>query len=783
MVRIPIIISNNHVVFPKTNIQIKTPTDYAKNFFARFSNNSQLIAYYVELGKSHEQIAKELLSCSPESIAKKTFVICSVEDIKRVDGSICLFSISALYRARVESCDRDNKLIIGSDFTRIDVINDLEADKEQALRSLLCEKLVQNNYNSSYIKKDLTDPSKSSADLIDSICGLEVRDGNELIDNILIKVINSISLQERFYLVNSLLKLCLDINQYDTELDDILRERIDKNQRDFYLKERLKVLNKELNGDQSAHELLQDKAEKLRAHMSKEAIEKVEYELGRIKTMYQSSPEWDNTVHYLESILGLPWCNKPHKVIDIEKVAKCLDEKHFGLKRVKERIIDLVLVLQRQIMSIGRPKGQIICLVGAPGVGKTSIAHSLTKALGRPLIHIPLGGVRDEHEIRGHRKSYIAATMGVIMTKIKQAGTTQVVIVLDEIDKISTDSLRGNPAAALLEVLDPIQNVRYRDHYLDIGFDLSQVIFIATANSYHIYPPLLDRMEVIELDGYSRQEKYNIARNFIIPSVLSDQLFLPPNSITLSPTALYRVIDEYSPESGVRQLHRNLSLIIQKTYRAMVKRKAINECCTISKKDIDHLLKDYIAMKEPKASGKKRVGVVNGLAFVEDLSIGTIVTIEVVTLPSKDTQLETIVSGNVGKVMNESSKLATVVASNYVPQLTDSKLHIHFAKGGIPKDGPSAGIAVCSAIISAALKSPVSTDVAMTGELSLTGHVLPIGGVAQKIRVAVMTGVKNIIVPFDNKQQVDILDKKELSSARVHYVKHMDDVYKMLFSA
>lgn len=532
-----------------------------------------------------------------------------------------------------------------------------------------------------------------------------------------------------------------------------VNEQMDKNQRDYYLREQMRVIANELDDSddtQQEAEKYKKKIEKL--NLPQEASEKLIKEADRLMKMQGSSQEAAVIRTYLDTCLELPWNTCTEENIDVGKAQEMLDKEHYGLKKVKERILEILAV--RKLAP--EVKGQIICLVGPPGVGKTSIAHSIANCLGRKYARMSLGGVRDEAEIRGHRRTYIGAMPGKIISAILTAKSKNPLLLLDEVDKMAND-FRGDPAAALLEALDPEQNVSFKDHYLDIPFDLSDVLFITTANSTDTIPrPLLDRMDVIELPSYTRVEKFEIAKRHLLPKQLAATGL--KGHVRLSNSALYGIVDGYTQEAGVRNLERTITELLRKCAKRIASGEA--ETISVSNKNLEELLGPK-RVKPSFCSRKDTVGVANGLAWT---SIGgEILPIEVQIVPKGSGRLE--LTGSLGDVMKESAKLAITYAKVHaekygydVSVFKDLDIHIHAPEGAIPKDGPSAGVTLTTALVSCLSGRKVRSDVAMTGEITLHGQVLPIGGLKEKSMAAYREGMKLVLIPKDNESDLYDVD-------------------------
>ena len=552
-----------------------------------------------------------------------------------------------------------------------------------------------------------------------------------------------------------------------------VKTQMEKTQREYYLNEQLKAIQKELgeiedgkDETSSLNKLI------IKAKMPKDVEKKCMAELKKLKNMSPMSAEATVVRNYLDWMTDLPWYKKDQVDIDLKKALAVLDADHFGLEKVKERIIEF-LAVQKRMEKI---KGPILCLVGPPGVGKTSLGKSIAKATNREFVRVSVGGMRDEAEIRGHRRTYIGSLPGKIIQMMKKAGTKNPLILLDEIDKIGND-YRGDPSSALLEALDPEQNSTFNDHYLEVDYDLSDVMFVTTANTLNILPPLLDRMEVIRLAGYTEDEKINIANKYLLPKQVKDN-GVKEKEMTLSEDIIKEIIQSYTKESGVRNLEREIS---------KVARKVVKKVVSGEEKEVKINLKnlpDYLGIQKFKfgeLESEDKIGVVTGLAWTE--YGGEILKIETVIMPGKGRMQ---ITGKLGEVMQESIKAAkSFIRSKsldygIIPPLFEKKdFHIHVPEGATPKDGPSAGIGMVTSIVSAITNNPVRRDVAMTGEVTLTGQVLPIGGLKEKLLAAHRAGIKQVIIPKENEKDLVDMPKKIIDDIKITPVEHADEVLKI----
>ena len=578
---------------------------------------------------------------------------------------------------------------------------------------------------------------------------------------------------EKLILMLTILTREIDVIALEQQIHEQVRAQIESGQREYYIREQIKALQNELGEGEDGSESGEiqkylDKIESLA--LCEETAEKLKDEVKRLSRMAMSSQEGVVIRGYLDTVLALPWNTYTKDQTSVKKAAQILDKDHYGMKKVKERILEN-LAVRALTPDI---KGQILCLVGPPGVGKTSVAKSVARALGRKFVRVSLGGVKDESDIRGHRKTYVGAMPGRIMNAMKLAGSKNPVILLDEIDKMSND-FRGDPSSAMLEVLDSEQNSAFRDHYIEVPFDLSEVLFITTANTLDtVQAPLLDRMEVIELSSYTREEKFNIAKQHLIKKQI-EKNGLKRSQITIKNDAVYKLIDSYTREAGVRNLERSIGSLCRKAAKEIVE----NEVSKVVF-NTDNLTK-YLGHERylpDMVSDENAVGTVNGLAWT---SVGgVIMPLEVLVLDGKG-KIE--LTGSLGDVMKESAKIAVSYCRSVADKYGIDKdfyekkdLHIHAPEGAVPKDGPSAGVTMITGIISALGNIKVRSDVAMTGEITLSGKVLPIGGLREKTMAAYKAGVKTVIIPFANKGDLDEVDEAVKIGLEFVFAKHIEDV-------
>ena len=647
------------------------------------------------------------------------------------------------------------------------------------------EALTQ-NVRSVFSKSLSFSNDKSNQDIYESI--LSINDPEAMCDvlasradfsnDFKIDLLQTINLEDRMEKIVNAITDKNNLNALQRELKRKTDRHIDKNNREYYLQEQMRLIKKEL-GDSENPMDVSDKYEKKieEKHLPQKVADKVREEIKRLKYLGAMSSEAGVIRGYLDTIFDLPWVEKSELKTDIKGAEKYLNESHYGMEKAKERILESIAV---QIKTGEQPKKTILCLYGAPGVGKTSLAEAMAKATGREFVKIALGGVGDEAEIRGHRKTYLGSMPGKIIMAMKQAKTVNPLILLDEIDKLSSDS-RGDPASALLEVLDYQQNNKFVDHYLEVEYDLSQVMFVATANSLKIAHALLDRLEVIKVPSYLEQEKFHIAKNFIIPRQLKEN-GLTKEECKIKDSAIIDIIKYYTREAGVRDLERKIGKLCRKAVIETLRTKKIVE---IGSKN----LKDYLGVKKYEHTVIERkdfVGVVNGLAYTE--VGGDILMIEAVKLPNGKGEIK--YTGDLGNVMKESIQTAFSLVKSKAKDFgidpdvfKKHDIHIHVPDGATPKDGPSAGITMVTAIVSLLTGKTVSKYLAMTGEISLRGAVLPIGGLREKLTSAVRSGVKEVIIPKDNEKDLEEVPADVVKKLNIHPCDRIEQVMNVVFNS
>ncbi len=688
--------------------------------------------------------------------------------LKLPDGTVKVL-VEGIARVKINEF-QDNNQFLSCGYEKLNEIVEKDEDlMPLALNSIKkLEKLTSINKKISNETinniKLLKDPSKIS-DNIASHLNATISEKQQ--------VFETLELKKRLNLINKIMDNETSIIGVEKRIRGRVKTQMEKTQREYYLNEQLKAIQKELGEIEDGKDETSNLNKAiLRSKMPKEVEKKCMSELKKLKNMSPMSAEATVVRNYLDWMIDIPWFKKDKVDIDLNKALKILDEDHFGLEKVKERIIEFLAVQKR----MNKIRGPILCLVGPPGVGKTSLGKSIAKATNRQFVRMSLGGVRDEAEIRGHRRTYIGSLPGKIIQMMKKAGTKNPLFLLDEIDKVGND-YRGDPSSALLEALDPEQNTTFNDHYLEVDYDLSDVLFVTTANTLNILPPLLDRMEVIRIPGYTEDEKINIANKYLLPKQIKDN-GVKEGEMKFDDDTIKDVIRYYTKESGVRNLEREISKISRK-----VVKKVVNKESETVKVDSENL-SDFLGVRKFKfgeIEDTDKIGIVTGLAWTE--FGGEILKIETVNMPGKGRMQ---ITGKLGDVMQESVKAAkSYVRSKCLdfgiipPTFEKKDFHIHVPEGATPKDGPSAGIAMVTSIVSSITKIPVNKDVAMTGEVTVTGQVLPIGGLKEKLLAAHRAGIKEVLIPKENKKDLIDIPNKVKDDIKITTVETADEVLKI----
>ncbi len=665
--------------------------------------------------------------------------------------------------------------IKGEDFFQVELASVYEKElaeaEGEALKRSLIDSFGEYAKLNKNISKDIVnnvstiiDPSQM-ADTIASHISFKIKDKQHLLE--------IESLDERFSFLISLIKAESEIFNMEQRIKGRVKTQMEKTQKNYYLSEQMRAIKKEMGADDSGADEIAELEKRIkRKRMSREAAKKARQELKKLKLMTPMSAEATVVRNYIDWMVSLPWFDRSRINHDLEKAEAILNEDHYGLEKPKERILEY-LAVQSLVKKV---RGPILCLVGPPGVGKTSLAKSVARATGREFVRLSLGGVRDEAEIRGHRRTYIGALPGKIIQSLKKIGVNNPVFCLDEVDKMSMD-FRGDPSAALLEVLDPEQNNSFNDHYLDLDYDLSDILFITTANTLPDIPlPLQDRMEIIRIPGYPEFEKYNIAKDFLVPKQIRLN-GLEDSKVTFSKGAIYTIIEQYTREAGVRNLEREISAVCRKIARDVVLKKEPDNEIKITSKIVQKYLGPY-KFKHGQVEEKDQIGLVTGLAWT---SVGgELLCVETVIMPGKG---ELIITGKLGDVMKESARAAVSYVRSRSERLgidtefyKNVDIHIHVPEGAIPKDGPSAGISMCTSIVSALTRRPVSRSIAMTGEITLRGRILPIGGLKEKILAAHRGEIKKVLIPKENEKDLKDIPSMVSKEIEIMAVEEMDEV-------
>ena len=692
-----------------------------------------------------------------------------VQMLKLPDGTVKVL-IEGKKRARVA------RFVANPDFFLVDV----EEAPEIVERNTEVEALVREVHTTfeNYVKlkkkippemvmsvSSIDDPARL-ADTIVAHLGIKLEDRQNLLETF-----NS---AERLEKVLGHMRAEIEILEVERRIRSRVKKQMERSQKEYYLNEQMRAIQKELGEKDEFKNEIQEIEEKLKQKkLSAEAKDKVDKELKKLKMMSPMSAEATVVRNYIDWILSLPWNDFTDDKLDINEAERVLEEDHYGLEKVKERILEYLAVQS----LVGKIKGPILCLVGPPGVGKTSLGRSIARATGRKFVRVSLGGVRDEAEIRGHRRTYIGALPGKIIQSMKKAGSSNPVFLMDEIDKMSTD-FRGDPSSALLEVLDPEQNTSFNDHYLDLDYDLSKVMFITTANTLDRIPrPLQDRMEIIRIAGYTELEKLSIAKKYLMEKQ-KESNGLTTENLVFTDNAILGVIRHYTKEAGVRNLEREIAAICRKVAVEVV-RKDRNAHIQVGSKSL-HKYLGAIKFRYGKAEAEVKIGVTTGLAWTE--LGGELLATEVTIMPGKG---QLIITGKLGDVMQESAQAAMSYVRSRAAELGLERdfyqkldVHIHVPEGAIPKDGPSAGITMATSLVSALMKIPVYNDLAMTGEITLRGNVLPIGGLKEKVLAAHRAGIKKVLIPAENEKDIEEIPSTVLKTVEIELVAHMDQVLK-----
>ncbi len=761
MKRVPMMPVRDMVIFP----QQMTPFIVGREASVRALEEALTGEKKIFLSTQHDASIDDP---KPEEIYAVGTLANIVQSVKLPDGNI---------KVLVEGVERARSLSITTDegFFRATIrLLNSKMETTPAVEQLVTKvtglyeqfiKLSQSlNYDTMIAAARVDDPSRLS-DTIAANLQLPVDEKQDLLE--------TADPLERLNRISDILEIELEKLNVDRNINTRVKRQMERAQKEYYLNEKLKAIQKELGrGEKNETDELKKKIES--AGMPKDVLEKATTELKRLELMPPMSAESTVSRNYIDWLLAVPWKKRSKEIRDIKAAEEILNKEHYGLEKVKERILEFLAV--RQLVK--NPKGSILCFVGPPGVGKTSLAMSIGHATGRKFVRVSLGGVRDEAEIRGHRRTYIGALPGQIIQMMKKAGTTNPIFVLDEVDKMSTD-FRGDPSAALMEVLDPELNHSFTDHYLDVEYDLSKVMFVCTANVMHTIPQALqDRMEILRIPGYTEQEKLEIAKRFLVRRAL-EATGLTDKNLTFTDEGLLHIIRHYTHEAGVRNLEREIQNISRKMARRVVTDGA-QSTTEITAANVNDFL-GVLKYREFWLEKQNEIGLTNGLAWTE--VGGSVLTTEATLMEGKG---RLTLTGKLGDVMQESAQAAMSYIRSRAATIGLDKdfyrtldIHMHVPEGAIPKDGPSAGITICTSIVSALTKIPVRCDLAMTGEITLRGKVLPIGGMKEKLLAAHRMGLRTVVLPKDNEKDLAEIPQEILSSLKLHFVETMDEVLQI----
>ncbi len=766
--KIPVIVTKGAVIYPLSNITLSVERNFSINSFNDAKDNYESYCVLVTQKDPSLEVVKDVKDVASYG------TLCRINSFQNLKGNGYRALFNGLERVKISNIYLESEII----YVEGAIEEDIQGDErvEKALVKKIFEQISSGEYNISFKRNDKDLMNKLSSGISGAQLSYVMSDLCQFSIDQKVEILSTADINKRLEIILTDLSYVKESIELEAKIDDMVRKSAEKSQKEYILREKMRAIAKELGDVDVDYEA--DCLKKLDENPYPEEVkDKVKSELKRYKTMPQGALEGSLIKDYIDTVFSIPWFEKTIDNDNIKNVKKVLDEDHYGLKKVKERILEYLAVKAIN----GNLKAPILCFYGPPGCGKTSLCRSIARALDRKFIKCSLGGVNDEAEIRGHRRTYVGSRPGRIISSLKKVKVNNPVFLLDEIDKIGANNFKGDPSSALLEVLDPEQNFAFNDNYLEINYDLSNVLFICTANDLSNIPgPLMDRLELIEVDSYTLLDKVHIANDFLIKKELKNN-GLTADQVEFSNEAIEYIIERYTKESGVRDLERKIASVLRKVVVNVLEGK-IKEKITLTIKDIVKYLgvEDFDPTTKEKG---KEIGVVTGLAWTP--YGGDILPIEVTYFPGKGGILLT---GKLGDVMKESCEIALdFVKANAKKYGVDSNIfkendiHIHVPEGAVSKDGPSAGCAITCAIVSALTKKPVSGDIAMTGEVTLRGKSLAIGGLREKSLAALRSGIKTIFVPYDNKKTVSELPKEIRNNLEIKYMKNVDDALKVIF--
>lgn len=775
-------------VIPTVDMVVLPGTTYPLLVGRTFSVNAVNYANHLEkpelllIPEFNKDKSHSINSLLNTLMAENVGIVARIEHITTLPNGLYKVVVRGDYRVRITNYDFSEEEVIAASAVPFPVHNDISHSQDKAYMASLkelfeqylntLEPSVQIDYK---INEPKFAPFYENEDILHQLASIL-----PLQPEAKFELFKKNTLSEQYEMLVKFLSDEIEVSEIKKEIHQKLEKGIEKNQKRYYVQEQLRILQEEFEDEAANPEILKLRTMIQEANMPPKVLQKCNDELDKLKRIPPMSPEYGVIINYLELLTQLPWNKTTQDNLELQHAQKVLDAHHYGLKKVKDRILEYIAVLN----NAGNPRGQILCLVGPPGVGKTSLGKSIAECLNKKYVRIALGGVADEAEIRGHRRTYIGSMPGRIINAMKRAGVVNPLIVLDEIDKLGKD-YKGDPAAALLEVLDPEQNHSFNDHFVEVDYDLSRVFFIATANIESDIPlALRDRMEIIHLEGYTENEKLHIARQFLITKQCQEN-GIQESEVVFEKDALLKLVNEYTAEAGVRNLEQKIGSIIRKIVRQQVEakeKKKKKQPVLIQAKDIEQYL-GALRVKEIEKWNEDKVGVVYGLAWTS--AGGKLLPVECIVCEGES---KIHLTGQLGNVMKESAQTAYTFLKAHAAQwnipaeqFKNKEVHIHLPEGAIPKDGPSAGIGLFTVLYSVFTQKPIRHDVALTGEITLTGQVLPIGGLTEKILAAKRNRIFNIVIPAENKDMLKEINPEILENMNIYYVKYASELIQYLF--